>query len=89
MIDLNTRVGLESGWVLVCALDINQRGQIVAVARQEPVAESGSRQRAYLLTPAPAPAPLAMLVLGSAVTAAGMVMERLIRTSAHFLPGGR
>ena len=89
MIDLNTCVGLESGWVLVCALDINQRGQIVAVAREEPVAESGSRQRAYLLTPAPAPAPLAMLVLGSAVTAAGMVMKRLSRSIGPLPPGGR
>ncbi len=76
MIDLNTCVELDPGWVLLCALDINERGQIVAAAREDPVRGSPARQRAYLLTPAPSPAPLAMLILGAAVTGSGLALRR-------------
>jgi probable HAF family extracellular repeat protein len=76
MIDLNSLVELEPGWVLVRAFDINDRGQIAAAARIDSADSGPAAQRAYLLTPAPAIAPLAMLVLGSAVTASGMAVSR-------------
>jgi probable HAF family extracellular repeat protein len=75
MIDLNHCVELEPGWVLACALDINERGQIVAAARQDTVGGGRALQRAFLLTPAPAPAPLALLIVGAAVTGSGLALR--------------
>ena len=55
MIDLNSCRLLPPGWTLVCALDINERGQIVAVARDDTVRGARAGQRTFLLTPAPRP----------------------------------
>jgi probable HAF family extracellular repeat protein len=74
MIDLNDCVRLEPGWVLAKAMDINERGQILALARR--AHDGPDPQRTYLLTPAPAPAPLLLMVLGAIVTGSGIAAER-------------
>jgi probable HAF family extracellular repeat protein len=45
MIDLNTRIPRDSGWVLLVANGINNRGQIVGYGRRN------GQRRAFLLTP--------------------------------------
>ncbi len=86
MIDLNVCVELEKGWVLTCAYDINDRGQIVATARIDSSILSPAAQRTLLLTPAPAPAPLAVLLLGSIVTASSVAIKRLSKASLQQKP---
>ncbi len=45
MADLNTLIPRDSGWVLLSANDINNRGQIVGYGRRN------GQKRAFLLTP--------------------------------------
>jgi probable HAF family extracellular repeat protein len=59
MQDLNTMVNLPAGWVLTCAMDINDNGQIVASGSL-----NGGWDHAFLLTPVPEPSTFALLGMG-------------------------
>jgi probable HAF family extracellular repeat protein len=84
MIDLNSRVTLGTGWILEDAWDINDRGQILAIAVDFRSRDPRFRppRRTYLLTPAPDVIPPAMFFLGTAVTAAGLVLAKARRRAA-------
>jgi probable HAF family extracellular repeat protein len=60
--DLNTLLPDGSGWTLLQALDINNRGEIVGLGFRE-----GEGLRAFLLTPVPEPAAACSMVVGLAV----------------------
>ncbi len=74
MMDLNQYVTLEQGWILERANDINNRGQIIAVAYNTRDIERRWR-RAYLLSPAPEPGALVMLILGTTVSGSGLALK--------------
>ncbi len=59
MIDLNTFLPADSGWLLARACAINDSGQIVGIG-MNPEGFTG----AYLLTPAPEPGMLCLLLPG-------------------------
>jgi hypothetical protein len=74
MIDLNECVELEPGWILQSAYDINNRGQIIAVALDSRDIKRRS-QRACLLSPAPEPGALVMLILATSVSGSGFALR--------------
>jgi hypothetical protein len=63
MLDLQTLLPPDSGWVLKIAYDINNRGQITGSGT------FNGQPRAYLLTPLPEPSTTALLLLGLLVLA--------------------
>ncbi|QEH36095.1 BlaR1 peptidase M56 [Aquisphaera giovannonii] len=79
MIDLNRRTSLEVGWVLTEARDINDRGQILAIAEDgrhdDPTVLP--RLRTYVLTPVPDPVPMGVVGLGMVLTASGIGLSRI------------
>jgi len=87
LLDLNTRVALEIGWVLEEARDINDRGQILAIAVGDLRRAPGAfpTRRTYVLTPVPDPTPLAMFLVGTVVTASGLAVARVKRKGAAAL----
>jgi uncharacterized membrane protein len=60
--DLNTLLPEDSGWILLQALDVNNRGEIVGLGLRE---KEGLR--AFLLTPVPEPAAVWSMLVGLAV----------------------
>jgi hypothetical protein len=51
LVDLNDLIPVDSGWVLVEAKAINDRGQIVGQGHLK--SDEKKKMRAFLLTPAP------------------------------------
>jgi hypothetical protein len=60
-IDLNSRLGQGSGWILRSAEGINDAGDIVGYGT------FNGQTRAFLLSPVPEPMPIALLLAGSAL----------------------
>jgi probable HAF family extracellular repeat protein len=74
MIDLNTLLAPEdrANWTITYAHDINDRGQIAAIAFHHPVGHVGAAvTRGILLTP-PVPEPATALLLAAAVATFGL-----------------
>jgi probable HAF family extracellular repeat protein len=74
IIDLNSLVE-GTGWTLLCATDINDKGQIVGYGT------NGSGYSAFLLTPdaTPTPIPATLPLFGSALAALGVFRRRFLR----------
>jgi hypothetical protein len=69
MVDLNTALPPDSGWELLYARDINNRGQITGTGF------FNGGYRAYVLTPIPEPGSVALLVVGL-LALAGLARHR-------------
>ena len=74
IIDLNSLVK-GTGWTLLCATDINDKGQIVGYGT------NGAGYSAFLLTPdaAPVPIPAALPLFGSGLAVLGLFRIRVFR----------
>lgn len=79
MIDLHSLVGLDRHWFLEDAHDINDRGEILAIARADWPHPAGPIRRTFVLTPVPDLTVLAVLMMGTVAGASGLAVSKCVR----------